>query len=198
MIESKLKAKNCYRGQLFRPCWVSSARGMYEVMSWSTNHPPNADGVDLKWNSSPHFKFGYEFHLRSSPSAFVAWSVNQLIFSLLATPCWQDPTRSKQLSTVKILCFQFGLYVSSGVSMEGSRGPSYFGWKKEEMTEGRKASGASKSKHPPPPTISSRSGFTTNVVVPLSFPRLVVISLASLLRFQSFYFWMMRPFTDPT
>ena len=28
----------------------------------------------------------------------------------LATPCWQDPTRSKQLSTVAILGFQFGLY----------------------------------------------------------------------------------------
>ena len=26
MIESKLKAKNCNRGQLFQPCWVSSAR----------------------------------------------------------------------------------------------------------------------------------------------------------------------------
>ena len=26
MIESKLKAKNCNRGQLFRHCWVSSAR----------------------------------------------------------------------------------------------------------------------------------------------------------------------------
>ena len=26
MIESKLKAKNCDRGQLFRPCWISSAR----------------------------------------------------------------------------------------------------------------------------------------------------------------------------
>ena len=28
----------------------------------------------------------------------------------LATPCWRDPTRSKQLSTVAILRFQFGLY----------------------------------------------------------------------------------------
>ena len=49
---------------------------------------------------------------RSSPSAFNAygWSVDQLIFSLLTTPCWRDPARSKQLSTVAILGFQFGLY----------------------------------------------------------------------------------------
>ena len=37
-------------------------------------------------------------------------SVDQLITSQLATPCWRDPTRSKQLSTVAILGFQFGLY----------------------------------------------------------------------------------------
>ena len=37
MIESKLKANNCNRGQLFLPCWVSSARcsKLYEVFSWS-------------------------------------------------------------------------------------------------------------------------------------------------------------------
>ena len=47
-------------------------------------------------------KFGFEFHLRSSSSAFSGhgWSVDQLITSLLATPCWRYPTRSKQLSTV--------------------------------------------------------------------------------------------------
>ena len=33
MIESKLKANNSNRGQLFRPCWVSSAR----CSSWSTD-----------------------------------------------------------------------------------------------------------------------------------------------------------------
>ena len=32
-----------------------------------------------------------------------------LAASLLATPCWRDPTRWKQLSTVAILGFQFGL-----------------------------------------------------------------------------------------
>ena len=37
-------------------------------------------------------------------------SVDQLITSQLATPCWRDPTRSKQLSTVAIFGFQFGLY----------------------------------------------------------------------------------------
>ena len=36
--------------------------------------------------------------------------VDQLITSQLATPSWPDPTRSKQLSTVAILSFQFGLY----------------------------------------------------------------------------------------
>ena len=52
MIESKLKAKNCNRGQLFRPCWVSSARcGSNEVISWSTTHRLNSDGDDLRWNS---------------------------------------------------------------------------------------------------------------------------------------------------
>ena len=30
--------------------------------------------------------------------------------SLLATPCWRNPTRSKQLFTVAIVGFQFGLY----------------------------------------------------------------------------------------
>ena len=57
-------------------------------------------------------KFRFEFHLRSSPFAFrgYGWSVDQLITSLLATPCWWDPTRSKQLSTVAILGFQFGLH----------------------------------------------------------------------------------------
>ena len=55
-------------------------------------------------------KFGFEFHLRSSPSAFSGWSADQLITSLVATTCWRDPTRSKQLSTVAILGFQFGLY----------------------------------------------------------------------------------------
>ena len=39
-----------------------------------------------------------------------AWSVDQLITSLLATPCWRDPTGSKQLPTVAILGFRFGLY----------------------------------------------------------------------------------------
>ena len=32
------------------------------------------------------------------------------MISRLATPCWRDPTRSKQLSTVAILGFQFELY----------------------------------------------------------------------------------------
>ena len=48
--------------------------------------------------------------LRSSTSAFSGWPVHQPITSLLATPCWRDPTSSKQLSTVAILNFQFGLY----------------------------------------------------------------------------------------
>ena len=57
-------------------------------------------------------KFGYDFHLRSSPSAFsgYGWSVDQLITSLLTSPCSRNPTRSKQLSTVAVLGFQFGCY----------------------------------------------------------------------------------------
>ena len=37
-------------------------------------------------------------------------SVDQLNTSQLATPCWRDPTRSKQLSTVAIWLSRFGLY----------------------------------------------------------------------------------------
>ena len=40
MIESKLKPKNCNRGQLFRPCWVSSARcnklWSNQLVDWSS------------------------------------------------------------------------------------------------------------------------------------------------------------------
>ena len=52
----------------------------------------------------------FEFQLRSSPSAISGWSIVQPITSLLATPCWWDPARSNQVSTVAILGFQFGLY----------------------------------------------------------------------------------------
>ena len=57
-------------------------------------------------------RFALEFHLRSSPSAFsgYGWSVDQLITSLLTSPCSRNPTRSKQLSTVAVLGFQFGFY----------------------------------------------------------------------------------------
>ena len=48
----------------------------------------------------------YHLHLVSMNDQ----STMQLNTSLLATPCWQDSTRSKQLSTVAILGFQFGLY----------------------------------------------------------------------------------------
>ena len=51
------------------------------------------------------------FIRRSSPSAFS----RQVVFKLVAllfpsTRCYQDPTKSKQLSTFAILGFQFGLY----------------------------------------------------------------------------------------
>jgi len=52
-----------------------------------------------------------EFHLRSLSCAFSRRSANQPAALLLAaTPCWRDSTRSKQLSAVVILDFQFGLY----------------------------------------------------------------------------------------
>ena len=56
--------------------------------------------------------FGFEFHLRSLPSAFsgYGWSVDELITSALTTPCWRDSTRSKQPSTVATLGLQIGLY----------------------------------------------------------------------------------------
>ena len=55
-------------------------------------------------------KFGFEFYLGLSPSAFSGWSVDQPITLLLATPCWRNPTRSKQLYTVTTLGSQLGLY----------------------------------------------------------------------------------------
>ena len=61
--------------------------------------------LELSWilRSSPSI---------AAPSAFSGYglSVDQLITSLFATPCWRDPTSSKQLSTVAILRFHFGLY----------------------------------------------------------------------------------------
>ena len=57
-------------------------------------------------------KFGFEFQLRSSSSSLggFRWSVDPLITSILAIPCWRDPTRWKQLSTVVIIGFKFGPY----------------------------------------------------------------------------------------
>ena len=46
-------------------------------------------------------------HLKGTPLLPV---VEQLITSYLATPCWWEPTRLKQLSTVANVGFQFGLY----------------------------------------------------------------------------------------
>ena len=44
--------------------------------------------------------FRFEFHLRSSPSAFCGYGrAVDLITSLLATPCWRYPARSKQRLT---------------------------------------------------------------------------------------------------
>ena len=51
MIESKLKAKNYSRKELFRLCWVSSARYgnmSNEVIGRPADHPLNANGDDLK------------------------------------------------------------------------------------------------------------------------------------------------------
>ena len=45
-------------------------------------------------------RFGFEFHLRSSPSAFCGYGrAVDLITSLLATPCWPYQARSKQRLT---------------------------------------------------------------------------------------------------
>ena len=50
--------------------------------------------------------FGFEFHLGLSPSAFSGFvNISQpaaVHTSQLATPCWRDSIRSKQLSTVAI------------------------------------------------------------------------------------------------
>ena len=49
MIEFKVK-KNCKRGHLLRPCWVSSAlhNTSNEVIGWLTDHPLNADDDDFR------------------------------------------------------------------------------------------------------------------------------------------------------
>ena len=55
MIESKLDAKNCNRGQRLV---VSLQQGVgqgvasNEVISWATDHPLNANGDDLRWKLS--------------------------------------------------------------------------------------------------------------------------------------------------
>ena len=50
MIESKPKAKNCHRGQPFRPAWSRQhGVGSNEKLGWSTDHLLNADGDDLRW-----------------------------------------------------------------------------------------------------------------------------------------------------
>ena len=55
MIESKLDAKNCNRGQRLV---VSLQQGVgqgvasNEVISWATDHPLNANGDELRWNLS--------------------------------------------------------------------------------------------------------------------------------------------------
>ena len=73
----------------------------------------NTDNIRWRtWTLANRQRFGFEFHLRSSPSAFSGHgcSVDQVITSLLATLCWRGSTRSKRLSTVGILGFQFRLY----------------------------------------------------------------------------------------
>jgi len=55
--------------------------------------------------------FGFEFHLRSLLCTFSRQLALKLVALLFAaSPCWRDPTRSKQLSTVAILGFQVRLY----------------------------------------------------------------------------------------
>ena len=71
-------------------------------------------------------------------SAFSGWSANQQITSLLATPCWRDPTRSNQLSTVAILGFQLELYHVVVTSLALSlRFSSVYFWLIRYSTENR-------------------------------------------------------------
>ena len=90
-----MKAKNCNRRQLF--------------------------SLQIIWMSFVMQSFALRFACDIGQSATIwiwvssavsVWSVDQPqpITSLLATSCWRDPTKSKQLSTVAILGFQFELY----------------------------------------------------------------------------------------
>ena len=78
--------------------WIFSVVLCHAFCMW---HWPICKNLDLNFIWGHH-----HLHLVGMDQ----WSVDQLITSLLATPCWRDPTRSKQLSTVAILGFQFGLY----------------------------------------------------------------------------------------
>ena len=64
------------------------------------------------FNATMTWYSGFEFHLGSSPHAFSGWLANQRcrLRHYLLHRADEDPTRSKQLSTVAILGFQFGLY----------------------------------------------------------------------------------------
>ena len=91
-------AMNFLRGRFWLPA-VSLPRQRHDILHFSCcplSHVLHVTLANLQ-------KFEFEFHLRSSPSAFCGWS-------LLATPCWRDTTRSKQLSTVAILGFLFRYY----------------------------------------------------------------------------------------
>ena len=75
--------------------WIFAFVSCHAFCKW---HWPIGKDLDL------NFIWGYH-HLNLKG---YGWSVDQLITTLLATPCWQDPTRSKQPITVEILGFQFG------------------------------------------------------------------------------------------
>ena len=79
---------------------VSLLRQRHDILDFSYCPLSSALHVTLaNWQ-----RFGFQFHLRSSPSASSAFVkiIDQLNTSQLATPCWRDPTRSKQPSTVAI------------------------------------------------------------------------------------------------
>ena len=87
MIESKLKAKNCNRGQLFRPYWVSSVRRSKLVCVVVLLSGQRHDILDfcycplsrvLHVTLANWQEFGFEFHLRSSPSYSEYMDISQI------------------------------------------------------------------------------------------------------------------------
>ena len=93
MIETKPRINRGNRGQLFRATWLSSAR-CSETFRRTTERVECSAKCTWQWPRA----FGGTFDSLGCSS------------KCLATPCWREPSSSKQLSTVAAVDSRFGLY----------------------------------------------------------------------------------------